>query len=367
MDKPVFIDINPEIIIAQIKDDYEQLTGKTLYPGQVEQLLINAFAYREYMLRVKIQDAAMQNLVEFSRAPFLDYLGQLVGVRRLPASKAVCPVKLTLIAGHGNIIIPKDLRIQSIDGEAVFLLDDELSVDAGTNEVIANFTCISEGEKGNGYESGKISIILDPQPYLFSVENIETTTGGSDQETDLGLRNRIMIAPQSFSNAGSRGAYEYFARSANPGIAAVGITSPVPGQVNIYPLMKNGEMPNQSILDEVYNACNSEKVRPLTDTVIVQEPGQKTYNITVNLTLITGTVESEAIQQVKAGLQNYANSRRNNLGLDVVRERIISECMRVSNVYNVTVLEPAFTVVINPDEVAKCENITVNVTGYSDE
>src|SRR5690606_12253651 len=128
------------------------------------------------------------------------------------------------------------------------------------------------GKQGNGYELGDISIILDPQPYLFSAHNIETTAGGSDDESDDELRERIMLAPQSFSNAGSRGAYEYFARSANPGIVHVSVVSFTPGQGNIYPLMEGGEIPDQAVLDEVFSACNSEKVRPLTDTVMVGTP-----------------------------------------------------------------------------------------------
>lgn len=367
MEKPSFININPDEIISSIKTDYEEMTGRTLHPGQVEQLLINAFAYREYLLRTQIQDAATQNLVAFSRAPFLDFLGELVGVRRLLESKAVCPVKMKLIDGHNSLTIPAGIRIQSLDGQAVFTLDEDVNVNSQTDEVIANFTCISPGTIGNAYNAGDIAVILDPQPYLASVENIEPTTGGSNDESDDELRKRIMLAPQSFSNAGSRGAYEYYARSANTGIADVGITSPVPGQVNIYPLMQNGELPNQAVLDEVAAACNDDKIRPLTDTVIVSAPSEVNYNIDVELTIITGEVESEATTAVRKNLETYAESRHKSIGMDVVIEKIISECMKVDHVYSVSVIEPSQTIVVNENEVAFCGNINITVVGYSDE
>ena len=63
---------------------YEAATGKTLYPGQIERLLIDLIAYRETLVRTAINDTGRQNLVAFSRAPMLDYLGELVGVTRLP-------------------------------------------------------------------------------------------------------------------------------------------------------------------------------------------------------------------------------------------------------------------------------------------
>ncbi len=75
---------DPQAITAEIVAAYEAATGKTLYPAQVERLLIDLIAYRETLLRAAINDAARQNLVRFARAPMLDYLGELVGVRRLP-------------------------------------------------------------------------------------------------------------------------------------------------------------------------------------------------------------------------------------------------------------------------------------------
>lgn len=83
--EPDFIARDPAAITAEIIAQYEQLSGKTLYPAQVERLLIDLLAYRETLIRIGIQEAAKQNLVAFAHAPMLDYLGQLVGVTRLPA------------------------------------------------------------------------------------------------------------------------------------------------------------------------------------------------------------------------------------------------------------------------------------------
>lgn len=75
---------DPEAIAAELKAAYEAATGRTVYPGQAEQLLIDICAYRESLCRAAINEAARQNLVAFARAPMLDYLGELVGVSRLP-------------------------------------------------------------------------------------------------------------------------------------------------------------------------------------------------------------------------------------------------------------------------------------------
>lgn len=366
MEAPVFLNIDPEAIKSAIKADYEQMTGRPLQPGQVEQLLINAFAYREYLLRVQINDAARMNLVEYSRAPFLDYLGQLVGVRRLTPSPAVCPVKYTFTPGHGALTIPAGIRLQSVDGKAVFITDSSVSITAMDDEAFVSATSVADGVIGNGYKAGDISVILDPQAYLLSAENTAETIGGADAESDDDLRKRIKLAPESFSNAGSEGAYRYFALSANPAIVDVSVTSPNPGEVNIYPLLTGGAIPNQSVLDEVAAICSAEKIRPLTDTVSVLAPSKVDYAIEVELTLLNGSVDSDIIAQVTAQLQDYADSRRSKIGLDVVKESIIRRCM-VEGVYSVAVTQPAATIVIGDDEVANCTGITVTIGGYSDE
>lgn len=81
---PQFVERDPAAIVAAMVADYEAKSGKTLYPAQVERLLIDMVAYRETLTRMAIQEAACQNLLAFANFPMLDYLGELVGVVRLP-------------------------------------------------------------------------------------------------------------------------------------------------------------------------------------------------------------------------------------------------------------------------------------------
>lgn len=366
MDAPKFIEADAQQIIDDMIAQYEDMTGRVLQPAQVERLLINAFAYREYLIRSQINDAATMNLVDFSRSPFLDYLGALLGVRRLTATNAACNLHLNLVEGHGAMTIPAGVRVQSLDGQAVFATDNDVVVTVGVDGYDVSATCLMRGNAGNGYAIGAINIILDPQPYLLSASNTDATAGGADAETDDELRDRIKLAPQSFSNAGSIGAYKYFAKSANPGIIDVSITSPVPGEVHIFPLMEGGELPNSEVLAAVLEACNAEKVRPLTDTVIVDAPTVVSYAINVDLTLINGTVATDAINAVTAALNDYTASRMQRCGLDIVLDKVIQICM-IDGVYSVDVSSPEDTLTVDNDEVAKCTGITVTVGGYSDE
>lgn len=363
---PTYIHTNADQIIQEMTAYYEKETNRKLQPAQAEMLLINAFAYREQLLRVGINEAGLQNLVSFARFPALDFLGEIVGVTRLPAQPATCTIRVTMIAGHGGVVVPQGLRIQSIDGKAVFILNESKSIPPGTTTTELQASCTVDGIFGNNYAPGEISIILDPQPYLTSAENTITTTDGADGETDEELRERIRLAPSQFSVAGPEDAYKFFAKGAHPSIVDIAVTSPVPGQVNVYPLVVNGGQPSQEIKDAVLAACNGDKRRPLTDTVIVDAPLRRDYSISVNLTLYNDAVNVQVVEQVRINLENYVNLSKNRLGIDIVQAQIIGRSM-ISGVYTAQVVSPISDLVLAPYEYGNCTGITVNVVGTSDE
>lgn len=362
MTEPSFIDRDGGQILADMTALYEQISGKVLQPAQAERLLINAFAYRELLLREQVQYAALQTLVSFASAPALDYLGELVGVYRLSASAATTTIQFSLIAGHGGVVIPEGTRVATSDGKVIFATTEATDVNAGV--LTADVQCFTTalGESGNGYTIGEVNEILDPQPFLTGASNLDITAGGANQETDDVLRERIKLAPEAFSTAGSEGAYKFHAKSASPAILDVAVTSPTPGEVNIYPL--TATLPTApSILALVDAACNSEKVRPLTDTVTVLTPTSVAYDITVEVECYNDANTVTVQEQIEANLAEYAAVNSKRLGLDIVRSQIIAKCM-VEGVYDVTIVEPATDIVIAATEVPQIgAAASVTITG----
>ena len=363
---PVFITNDIQAIVNELVQAYSQLTGRTIYPAQVERLIINAMAYREGLLRQAIQDAATQNLVAFSRAPVLDYLGELVGVKRIGALPATCTFRFSMTANPSGVTVPEGTRIATIDGRVLFATDDDLNIPAGqlTGDITA--TAELEGEAGNGYTPGQVSTIADPLLFIATATNLQTTAGGSEVETDENLRERIRLAPSSFSNAGSKGAYIYWAKTANPNIIDVAIVSPVPGTVAIYPLMADGNTTPVQVLNAVLEACNDEKVRPLTDTVQAIAPTRMTYQMVAKLTLYNAVDQASTEAQVLANLQAFTLGKRQRMGQDIVKNQAEKQCL-VDGVYDV-VLENgtggAFnTIVVDPTAFAVCTSIVVQTIG----
>lgn len=379
---PQFIDRDAPTIIAEMVADYETRTGRTLEPAQIEMLLINSFAYRELLLRNQIQDAALQNLVAYARFPMLDHLGELVGVTRLPAQSAETTILLTLVEGHGDVVIPSGLRVASSDGRAIFELLQDYTVLTADNTVSVIARAQSSGNLGNGYAIGTITTIMDPQAYLSTASNTTASFGGSDEESDEQLRDRIKLAPSAFSNAGSYKAYEFWAKSASPVIIDVSVQNRhfqdgddipfgfsvgdiIPGTVEVFPLVASLETTPPEILAAVEAVLNADRIRPLTDTVYVTSPTAVDTTIVVGLILYEGVVSGDVLPLVQSNLEAFRDGRRKLLGQDIVIDQIKAVCM-LDGVYKANVTTPGADLVIADTEFANITAITVTVTGTNE-
>ncbi|MCS3806686.1 phage-related baseplate assembly protein [Chromobacterium alkanivorans] len=362
--EPNFIDRNPDAITAEIVAQYEQLSGKTLYPAQVERLLIDVIAYRENLVRIGIQEAAKQNLVAYARAPMLDYLGELVGVTRLPAQPAKTVLRFTVetVLATG-LLIPAGTRVEGGDGMVVFATDVDVTLPAGQLSVDVAATCEEPGTAGNGWQPGQINSLVDELGDMeVAAANISVTNTGYDEEDDERLRERIKLAPESFTNAGSRLAYRFHALKAHQSIVDVAVLSPSPGVVHLYPLTATG-LPDSNLLALVEATCSAEKVRPLTDRVRALAPSRVDYAIEAQLVLYTQadsrSVQAMATAQAKA----YVDGRAGGLGRDIVPSQVIA-ALQVPGVYQVTLNSPAMHV-LSESEWAHCTQISITPAGVA--
>ncbi|WP_457679440.1 baseplate assembly protein [Thermovibrio sp.] len=367
--EPVFVESNYDEIINELVNLWEQATGETLQPAQLERLILNVIAYRENVLKLAINEAAKQNLLAFAKGENLDHLGAFFGVERLPAQPALTtlrfefeePLPLTLL-------IPKGTQVRSADGKVVFQTREDKTAEAGSEYIEVLAECTQIGEVGNGYEPGTISQLINLLPFVKAVYNTTISTGGADTEDDEHFRSRIQLAPESFSNAGSKEAYIFWAKTAHQDIVDVAVESPEPGVVNVYPLFKGGVVPGEEILSLVEETLNADRVRPLTDKVQVLPPEPVNFDINVDLyiyksyTPLVNTIKAEAEERLNA----YAEKLKNRLGTDIVPEQIIALLQSISGVYRVVVKSPSECQTQTLNQVATANLITVNVAGAVD-
>ncbi len=350
--------IETEVIRA-----YESAAGFTLAGADPRKLLLQSLVPILVGQRARIDYAGKQNLLAYAEGEALDHLGVLVGVTRLPASHATVTARFTLSAVRSvSVAIPAGKRVTAGDN-VFFATTAEAVIPAGQLCADVPARCASAGSAGNGYAAGEIKTLVDPIPYIASVANITESAGGIDAETDDALRERIRQAPESYSTAGPEGAYRYFAMSASALIADVAVYSPEPCVVSIRPLLQNGELPGQEILDLVSETCNAKKVRPLTDLVQVAAPETVAYDIDVQY-WIDGNSASLAASirdKVEAAVTAYALWQKSILGRDIDPSELIYR-MKAAGAKRVAVTAPAYREIAKY-QVAREAAVTVNYGG----
>lgn len=334
--KPVFVEIDPAATEAALIARYESRSGKTLYPAQVERLFIDLIAYAKSLSDMSIQNAGEQLLVRFADAPILDYLGELVATPRLLATPARCPVRFSLPAALQHaLLIRAGTRVSTQDAKITFLTDQDATIPAGQTLVSVTSTCLAAGEVGNGWAAGQISNIGNPPIAGLTATNTSVTADGAEDEDNDRYRERIILAPEAFSNAGSRGAYRYHALAVHQSIIDVAVHGPDEGQqdghVALFPLTATG-LPTDDLLQRIKSQVSGEKVRPLCDTVHALAPTEVTYSIKARLTFYDTADRAEAMNAAKAAAEAYAIERRAGLGRDLVREQITA-LLQVNGVY----------------------------------
>lgn len=362
-----FIETDPEKIKSELITGYETASGRTLAAGDPVRLFILSIADRFIQLRTAVNIANQQNLLPYAEGDKLDAKGRDARVERLPASTAITTLEFTLSQTLGEAyIIPAGFEVTN--GTITFATIEQLVIPAGelTGATLAH--CTTAGAVGNGLFAEQINTIVTPMPFLASAKNITQTTGGADVESDADYADRIRLAPNSYSVAGPTKAYEYHAYSVSSSIIDVSITSPSAGKVNIYPLLENGELPSDDMLQLIHNHLSADTIRPLTDHVVVLKPTAKEYKINVDYWISRDdTSKAAAITAaVDAAVEEYRIWQQSKIGRDITPDELIARVINAgASRVDLSTLQPTWTELTN-SQVAQCTSITVNFKGYKD-
>ncbi|CQR58440.1 baseplate assembly protein [Paenibacillus riograndensis] len=349
---------------------YEGLAGRSLQPADPVRLFLSSLAAIIVQQKVLINQTAKGNLLRYASGAVLDHMGAFQGSERLNASAAIVTLQFVLsIPLASATSIPTGTRVgaQGGNGSIFFSTTEYVEIPAGETAGIATAVCSDPGAIGNGFLPGQINVLMDPLPFVQSVSNLTISSGGAAAETDEAFKERIRNAPESYSTAGPQGAYEFWAKSASSAIIDVHAYSPAEGRVTVVPLLADGEVPSQDVLDSISETLEDRGIRPLTDLVTVSAPQPVSYNtiVTYYISRSRASEVSSIQEKISAAVTAYQRWQKVKLGRHVNPSELISRIM-AAGAQRVVPTAPVYTI-LTATQVAQTGTTTITFGGLVDD
>lgn len=387
-------DIDPEKDEAELRSYFKELTKRDLYPAQDEAIMLSVINHQSTLNQVKYATSLKNLFIRYASGIWLDLIGDFYSTPRHKATtgKDVLRVKL-YEPFETEKILPKNSEVETKDGLYVFFTLADLVIPAG--EIYGEVEIESElvGAMLNDYGKGDINSLIKNYEYIESVENINGVSGASDAEDDDSYRERLLIAPEKLSTAGTEDGYKYFSMSAHKDITDITVdlpqkpatveindiiytaakngkitsdkvnaivnyktgkmeltfTEPVSSvkiciepaaTIEIYALTKDGEA-SQTILDTIEKELSPSNRRPLTDNVLVYSAIKADFTVDATIKLSPSADYETTEKSIREALENYFTQLKSKLGMDVIKSQIIALINDIDGVYSVDVTSPA--------------------------
>ena len=370
-----FIPTDTGQVVALLTALYEQITKTTVHPASPERLFI------QYMANIIIQERVLSNYTGNQNVPSraegenLDALAELTHIRARPEAKpAVCKVRFSISeAQETAILIPGGTRVTDAKNTLIWETEADAYIPIGETSIELTVRCQTVGLAGNGYAPGQISTLIDVYDYYSECVSITESDGGSNVPDDDEYYELMRASMDSYSCAGARGGYIYFAKQVSTEIADVIANSPVPGVVKLYVLMQDGTLATEEVKQAVLDACSADEVRPLTDQVFVEDAEVVTYDVAFTYYTQTGSTASAAdiAAAVQMAVDEFNTWQCSKLGRDINPSRLINMLMQ-TGIKRVELTAPVFTALRDGGsrtvpETAALGTVTITNGGYEDE
>lgn len=355
-------------LVRDYEEKYFETTGEKIILARADPvtLLLYACAVQFYQGYKYIDKAGKMDLLKYAYGPYLDHIASMKGITREQAKPARVMVRFTLSEVRPNTIeIPQGTQVT--DGSMYFETEQYAEIKPGSGYADVECVCLVSGSDGNDLQPGEINTLVNPIPYVASVSNIEETAGGVDIEDDDSMKERVYIAPSSYSVAGPEDAYRYWVKTFNSGISDVLVQSDNPVDVIVEFIMSDGELPTTGLIQGLQLYLQNKQIRPLTDKVTVKAPDTVDYKLDVRYYINTSDLKrADTIKaNVAAAVDQYVIWQRSKIGRDINPSQLI-QMMVSAGAKRVEVKLPVFQIV-GVTNVAKLVSQNVAYGGIEDD
>lgn len=274
-----YISIDPDQIWRDMMIAYMEAGGDTLYPGDEKEMLLRTMVAGIVQAQAQVDNALRMDTLRYAMGEYLDIYGEKRGCVRHKAAAAKAQVVIQFASsGKGGVIAAGETV--TADGEVLYTLDADVPYSGLAQTAQVGVTCTQAGAFGNGLLQGMQLQFLSGGNAVESVYCLMDASGGEETETDEAYRERIRNFGLANVTTGPTALYESMAMAVSGEIIDVHAAMIAPGTVGVY-LLPASETGTAALMSAVQAALSADKVRPLTDHVVVGTATPVTYTLNV--------------------------------------------------------------------------------------
>lgn len=277
------------------------------------------------LVQLKLQHFLRLCFPQTSYGQYLDFLGEMKGVFRHPATPATGTV---VFMGQPGTVIPAGFVVltEATGSFPAIEFQTKERVQIGEDgTATAAVECLEPGTIGN-VAANTVTLLSGPIAGVTSVINPEPFSGGTEAEDDERYRERVLAAYDE-PLSGAKKDYERWAKEV-PGVGAVYVI-PLwdgPGTVKVLITDSNGQPANQELIDAVQAHIAPDGnlgggKAPIGAHVTVDAPEVFAIDIAFSLFLKDGYDAETVVENIKARLRDFMAGFELNTG-DRPPERI---------------------------------------------
>jgi len=302
-----YLTYDPDAIYETMVATYLENGGEVIYPGDEKDLLLRGVLAMFVQAFAGVDNALRMATLRYAVRDYLDIIGENRGCERITATTATAKATITTASGASGSIAAG--TAVTADGALIWTTDEEITLSGTAEDVTVSITCAESGEKGNALKAGDAMKTVGTVEGVAKIVCAESASGGQDAEDDDTYRERIRIHGLTSGTTGTAEQYEAAAMDVSSIIIDANAVNGGDGVVNVY-LLLSDESQAEAMIEAVEEALNDGSVRPLTDTVNVEEASAVEYTLIAACTVDTNVSESE----LEAAISEYQEWQDEKIG-----------------------------------------------------
>lgn len=302
---PPFGDQTEEAVRARMFGNMD--SGLDQAQGSMPWNLIAPLAIELNKLWVALDQVVDFGFAQTTYGDFLDARAEEHGVTRKAATEAVGTVRFT---GTNGTQVPAGSQVSntvlagSPDEPVVFETDVLGTVSGGFVDIAV--TAIDAGTAGN-LPASSIDRMVTVVALITAVDNAAAMTGGTDEETDEELRDRLLAAIAAREGAGTQDDYVTWALEVE-GVGAATCEPLWSGAGTVRVMILDTDLQPASAGLQTTVSDYIQTLRPIGADVTIDTPALDTHAISATLTMEAGFTVGGVQTAVEEAIQAYYDS-----------------------------------------------------------